>query len=81
MSSRPIPLEEASHRLPELVKMASRGQEVVLGDEAQALARLVGVQPTATLPRKFGKFRGKIHLSEGFDEELPESFLLGNDLE
>ncbi len=80
MISKTVSLQEASANLPELVALASRGEEVVIATGDQPVARLV---PWGEAGRKakrvFGQFRGKIHVREDFDAPLPDGFWEGRE--
>lgn len=80
MHPKPIPLEEASVRLTELVGLAAQGREVILGSENQPMVRLVLFKaPAPPRERAFGQYRGKIHLGDDFDAPLPDEFWAGDD--
>lgn len=57
-------------QLPESIK-AGKAKVIVLLEDA--------AEPQAPHKRVFGQFRGKIKISEDFDNELPEEFWLGKD--
>lgn len=44
---------------------------------AKVIVLLEKVQSRPLQKRQFGKFKGKIHIADDFDAELPDSFWLG----
>ena len=67
-----VPLDEAQRRLPDLLDAAARGEEVVISRGDGADVRLVPVPPPDLRPRKAGSMKGLIHISDDFDDPLPE---------
>ncbi len=64
-----LPLEEAQARLPELIENLAPGEEIVITQKGQPVAKLVGSRP-ARKPRQPGSCKGMLTiLSEG-DEHL-----------
>jgi hypothetical protein len=61
-------------KLPEYVR-AESVEVLILFDEDAGTSK-VGKSKTE---RKFGQFRGKIQMSEDFDEPLPDDFWLGHE--
>ena len=70
-----ISLEDAAGRLPQLVAEAGNGEEVVLTQNNQPVARLVPVAPAVSRPpREPGSARGIIlHIADDFDA-TPDDF-------
>lgn len=60
----------AKATLSKLVEMVSHGEEVVISRGGTPVARLVQYSKP-THPRKGGQWRGRVHMSDDFDE-LPE---------
>jgi prevent-host-death family protein len=73
-----VTLNNAALQLSELVERASEGEEIVIAKDERPLAKLVPFAE-ATGEREFGQFRGRVHVSEDFDEPLPDDFWLGRD--
>jgi antitoxin (DNA-binding transcriptional repressor) of toxin-antitoxin stability system len=68
-----ITLEEAQARLPELIAGLKPGEEVVITQEAQPVARLVAERPAARKPRVPGTARGKIlYMADDFNAPLED---------
>jgi prevent-host-death family protein len=64
-----VNIAEAKARLPELVKRAARGEEIIIARNGQPQARLVPL--LAAEPRVPGRGAGEWTLSEDFNEPLP----------
>jgi prevent-host-death family protein len=63
-------IHQAKTHLSQLVELAFRGEEVIICKSGKPIARLVGYQKDMQ-PRTPGYWKGKVHLSEDFDQ-LPE---------
>jgi prevent-host-death family protein len=67
--STTVTIEEAQARLAELVSKLAPGEEVVITDNQQPVARLLPVKPKA--PRKLGTMRGSVkYIAPDFDAPL-----------
>ncbi|MBW3569925.1 MAG: type II toxin-antitoxin system prevent-host-death family antitoxin [Gemmatimonadetes bacterium] len=71
MSQHAIDLTHAQTRLPELVRQAARGEDVILTDAGEAVAKIIPIT-RARGPRQFGSAKGLIHMADDFDEPLEE---------
>ena len=60
---------EAKTHLSRLLREVAEGGEVVIERDGTPIARLVAIAPR---PREFGFDRGKIWMSEDFEDPLPE---------
>jgi antitoxin (DNA-binding transcriptional repressor) of toxin-antitoxin stability system len=65
-----ITLEEAQTRLPELIGKLAPGEEILITQDQQAVARLVGERPAERKPRVPGNCKGLITLLVEDDEHL-----------
>ncbi len=74
MATKNISLADAENHLPDLIHMVEQGDEVVLTDHDQPKAKLVAVVNKNDRPRIFGRFRGKIHMADDFNDPLPDDF-------
>ena len=63
-------ISKAKAQLSALIEKVMAGQEVIIGKAGKPVAKLVRYE-RSTEPRKPGALRGKIQISEDFDE-LPE---------
>ncbi len=76
MTTHSVNLQEAEGHLKELAELATQGTEVIIRmDNGQALKLVVEGQKRDSL---FGLYEGKIQMSDDFDDELPESYWLGD---
>jgi len=67
-----VTIHEAKAKLSKLIEEALSGQEVVIARRNKPLVRIVPLEQPATR-RTIGTAKGKITLSEDFDD-LPEGF-------
>ena len=65
-----ISIEEAQATLPEIIKELAPGEEVVITQDDQPVAKLVGHQKAARLPRKPGSAKGRLIINVEDDEHL-----------
>ena len=79
--TRTVSIHDAKRQLGELIDSAARGDDIVIAKNDQAQARLVPVATPvrARAPRRLGRYRGKLWVSDDFDAPLPEAFWLGSD--
>ena len=66
-----VTIEQASQRLPDLLKASLAGEDVVIFENDRAIARLVPVEPATGQPR-FGSAKGKIQMADDFDAPLDD---------
>ncbi len=68
-----INLEDAQEQLPELVRAAMRGEEVVIVADGTTGKELVRLAPIGKQhARKAGSAKGLFTMSEDFDDPLPD---------
>ncbi len=68
-----IPVEEAQARLKELIGQLAPGEEVVLTENQQPVAKLIGERPPRTPRPAPGLGKGSIlYMAADFDEPLEE---------
>ena len=60
-------ISEAKARLSALIEKVMAGQEVIIGKAGKPVAKLVRYERSEK-PRQPGALRGKIKISDGFDE-------------
>lgn len=70
--SETITVEEAQARLKELIRGLAPGEEVVITENQQPVARLVSEQPLKRKPRQAGRCKGMITLLVEDDEHLKD---------
>lgn len=64
-------------KLPDDVKAGRAEVIVMFEDEDDVSKSRIASETTARPARKFGQFRGKIHIADDFDSPLPDEFWLG----
>ncbi len=67
---RQINIHEAKTHLSKLLEAVALGEEIVIAKSGKPIARLTGLQKQPR--RKPGLLKGKIKISKGFDDPLPE---------
>ena len=72
-----VSVQEAKAQLMELIHLAEQGEEIVIAQDDQPKVRLVPVAPKKIGKRVFGEYRGKIRMSEDFNDPLPNDFWVG----
>jgi antitoxin (DNA-binding transcriptional repressor) of toxin-antitoxin stability system len=73
-----IDIKSTSATLQAAVSTLKAGDEILLAEDGKPVARVVPVE--APKPRrKAGLFPSALVMSEDFDDELPEDFLIGKD--
>jgi prevent-host-death family protein len=68
-----VTIQEAKAQLSELIHLVEQGEEVVIAQDDQPKVKLVPVSPKKTGERVFGAYRGKIRMSEDFNDPLPSA--------
>ena len=73
--SKTVSIPEAARQLLELLAIVRRGEEVVIAQEDEPVARLIPIPSRKRQrPRRFGGYEGKIRMAEDFDAPLPYKF-------
>ena len=67
-----VTIEEAQAKLPELIEMLGRGEELVITRGQQPVARLMSEQPPAQKPRQPGSAKGKLVVLKKDEEHLED---------
>jgi prevent-host-death family protein len=65
-----VNVHEAKTHLSRLLERVERGEEIVIARAGKPVARLVPVEPT-THRRPIGRDKGRVWMSDDFDEPLP----------
>ena len=73
--AKTINLYDAKTSLSRLVEEAAAGEEIVICKAGKPKARLVALPPQRRQPRVPGLWKGKIWMSDDFDEPLPDDLL------
>jgi prevent-host-death family protein len=69
--SETVNIYEAKTRLSQLVDLAAGGEEVIIARAGRPVARLVALRQPV-VKRKPGRLRGRVWISDHFDDPLPE---------
>ncbi len=75
--STTVTVQEAKAQLSELIHLAEQGEEIIIAQDDEAKVKLVPVLPKNIGKRVFGEYRGKIRMSEDFNDPLPNDFWFG----
>jgi prevent-host-death family protein len=67
-----VTLQEAQAKLPDLIHKLTPGEEVVITENNEPVAKLVGQQPSDQKPRVPGNCKGMITLAVEDDEHLKD---------
>jgi prevent-host-death family protein len=65
---------EAKTQLSKLIQIAENGEDVVIARAGKPVVRLTKLEPVKR-PIVFGLLKGKIHVSDDFDDPLPPEAL------
>jgi antitoxin (DNA-binding transcriptional repressor) of toxin-antitoxin stability system len=68
-----VTIQEAQARLSQLIHGLSPGDEVLITENNQPVAKLALTQPKKQWPCKAGSAKGKIRIAPDFDEPLEGS--------
>jgi antitoxin (DNA-binding transcriptional repressor) of toxin-antitoxin stability system len=67
-----VSIQEAQAKLSDLIHQLSPGEEVVITENSEPVAKLARTEPKQQWPCKAGSAKGKIHIAPDFDEPLEE---------
>lgn len=67
---------DAKTHLSRLINRAEAGEEIVITRHGRPVARLIPIVKQGQ-PRKLGSLRGKVRMSDDFDQPLPEEVMAG----
>jgi prevent-host-death family protein len=65
-----VNIAEAKARLPELVRRAGAGEEILIARDHRPVARLVPLEEAG--PRRPGSARGRVRMAADFDATPPD---------
>ena len=74
MSQVAIPISQATSSLPLLIKRAACGEEIFIGDNGLAAAKLVAAMPSKP-QRRLGFMKGRLEIPDTFFDPLPDDVL------
>jgi prevent-host-death family protein len=73
-----VNIHDAKTHLSALIAAVEAGEEVIISRANKPVAKLVAVESKPVKKRQFGLHKGNvIHISDDFDEPLPDEFWLG----
>jgi antitoxin (DNA-binding transcriptional repressor) of toxin-antitoxin stability system len=75
-----VTVQEAKAQLFELIHLAEQGEEIIIAQDDEAKVKLVPLPRKNIGKRVFGEYRGKIRMSEDFNDPLPNDFWFGGNL-
>jgi len=76
MASRIIAVRELQNNLSELMAFIANGDDIIIEKDSKPFARLIPFSDRI-LKRTTGLHKGRIWMSDDFDEPLPDSFWMG----
>lgn len=65
-----VTIQEAQNRLLDLIHQLTPGEELVITENSEPIAKLARSMPSKRWPCKAGSAKGKIHMAADFDEPL-----------
>ena len=77
--TKTVSLSEAQAQLQGLLALARNGDEVIIEENGEPSARIIPIQKTERKERVLGLREGQVWTSDDFDDELPDSFWLGEE--
>jgi len=75
--TKTVTVQEAETQLDALIDLAEQGEEIVIAKNNQAKVKLVPVAVKKKGKRVFGRYQGKIWVSDDFNEPLPDELWFG----
>jgi antitoxin (DNA-binding transcriptional repressor) of toxin-antitoxin stability system len=79
MAKKKVNIYEAKTQLSKLADSAAAGNEIVIARGGRPVARMVALEEPLE-PRKPGRLKGRIWISDHFDDPLPDDLFGGGDL-
>lgn len=70
-----VNIHAAKTHLSKLLEEVEKGEEVVIARAGTPVAKLIRVAPPKLKPRKPGSMKGKIWISDNFNDPLPDDIL------
>ncbi len=71
-----VNIDQAQTQLHQLIESVRSGEDIVLSEAGNPVARLV-IYQDAKQNRKPGLWEGQVTMAENFNDELPEEILAG----
>jgi prevent-host-death family protein len=73
MTTQTYNVQEAKENFPRLLEKVASGTEVIIAEEGKPLARISRIDERVGI--RFGVLKGRVRMSENFDEPLPDEML------
>ncbi len=67
-----VSVNEAKDRFSEMLDRLAIGDEVIITDAGEPVAKLVRIKPTTSKRRELGSAKGEFTVPEGFNDPLPK---------
>jgi prevent-host-death family protein len=77
--TKTVEIAEAQQSLPELVDLASKGNDIIISRGAQPVARLVSIAPRPRTAHVPDLSPNSVWMAPDFDEPLPDDFWVSSD--
>jgi len=74
--TKTVIVDEAQTQLPQMLSLVTAGNEVIIAEGDKLVAKIVPILPYLQA-RIAGLNKGKIWVSDDFDDPLPDQFLYG----
>ena len=74
--TKTVNVDEVKTKLTKLLSLVTAGNEIIIAEGNKPVAKIVPI-PSPHRARRAGLNKGKIWVSEDFDEPLPEHFWTG----
>lgn len=65
-------VHEAKTNLSKLIEKTLAGEDIIIAKAGKPVAKVVAYKEEKLKPRKFGLWKGKVWISDDFDNEDPE---------
>jgi prevent-host-death family protein len=79
--TKTLSISDVQQELPGLLALAGDGDEIIIEENGEPIARLVPIEKQKKLKERiFGLGKGKAWMSDDFDDDLPDSFWLGEEV-
>jgi prevent-host-death family protein len=72
--TKTVSISEAQSQLQGLLALTRNGDEIIIEENGESLARLVPIEKAEPKQRILGLGKGKTWMSDDFDDELPDEF-------
>ena len=70
-----VNMHEAKTHLSRLVERVEAGEEIVIGRSGKPVAKLVPYQEERAVRRGLGAWKGRVSISDDFEDDLPAEIL------